>query len=71
MSKITTLCLTLVLSVLQSLLDSDLELKPAMRTAIITACSILRCLLNDSTDLSRLTAHCDTLKSMHYDSPYT
>lgn len=71
MSKITTLCLSLVLSVLQSILDSELDLKPALRTAIFTACSILRCLLNDSSDVSRLTAHCDTLKSMHYDSLYT
>lgn len=68
MSKIATLCLTLVLSVLQSIADSDLELKPALRTAIATACAILRCLLNDSSDVSRLSAHCDTLKSLDYEA---
>ena len=70
MSKTTTLCLSLVLSVLQSLLASEIEFKPAMRSAIFTACSILRCLLNDSADVSRLSAHCDTLKSLDYDSSY-
>lgn len=71
MSKLTIICLTLVRNVLkQVLFDSDLRvnMKPGLRAALTAASCILSSLINETDDVSTLSAQCKHLERSEFSS---